>query len=230
MQISIFVQYSKKPIAYLETNIKLNRFESLRRWKNHNRLNDSIASERIGQKRSERGIWRKNRRKHRLEERSEISRSTCDWSLWKERNILCGPRYALVDASVWFREAWSGEKVWRHKLCYDRPRAPLSINAGNRVRGKSLQVARTTFIVLDEEEATCASHGKWYLFRLFFFVRGASAGTGNVRRCWDATKTTGRNTFLHEEKKKKKKERKKGRKKNLRSIGKLDNRVACFFE
>lgn len=110
---------------------------------------------------------------------------------------------------------WKGLAI--QTVCVVRSLPPPPINARNRVRGKSLQVARTTFIVLDEEEATCASHGKWYLFRLFFFVRGASAGTGNVRRCWAATKTTGRNTFLDE-------------KKNLRSFGKLDNRVACFFE
>lgn len=77
--------------------------------------------------------------------------------------------------------------VWH---CYE----PL-INVRNRVRGKSLQVARTTSIVLDEEEAACASHGKWYLFKLFFFIHGAS---WNWKRetSLAVTKATGRNTFV----------------------------------
>lgn len=97
----------------------------------------------------------------------------------------------FVDVSESFREPSLVKRmvvrvVWH---CYE----PL-INVRNRVRGKSLQVARTTSIVLDEE-AACASHGKWYLFKLFFFIHGAS---WNWKRetSLAVTKATGRNTFV----------------------------------
>lgn len=112
---------------------------------------------------------------------------TSDWSLWK-RKKSSRPRYVRRRIRVISLVKRTLVRVVWH--CYE----PL-INVRNRVWGKSLQVARTTSIVLDEEEATCASHGKWYLFKLFFFIHGAS-WNWKCETSLAVTKATGRNTFV----------------------------------